>query len=294
MPLMPGLGSGVFHLPFRMKAIIAIITVALLGISLAAYKPVAPQRGSYTWNLVLEKGNQDTYVAGRLIYDFVAGYVRMESWNTPEPNPGINGISIWDLRETQPIVQTIDQNAQCFVQKLNDNLFAPMPDDYSSYSFQQFKYFNRALAEMWTEPGGGYLYVDIFTRDIVGMGNSTASEDGTVSFYNIFDWSDKTPDGTSFLLPNTLGCKAINASDAEAIVPDHAVKPHGIGSFIKCNACQIGIGLVLGRLCGVGGAAVCAPFPPAVPFCALLAQGACSLGAKKLDKTSACRIIKMC
>ena len=32
-----------------------------------------------------------------------------------------------------------------------------------------------------------------------------------------------------------------------------------------------GIGAILGKLCSGGGAAACAAFPPAIPFCSILA-----------------------
>lgn len=110
------------------------------------------------------------------MYDYVAGYVRMESWNTPEANPGINGVTIWDLREQTPvgaspfsllsfsffcilllvvlalssillylpcfpavvllvlIVWTIDENTNCYVQKLSNNNTAPPPLDWTGYT----------------------------------------------------------------------------------------------------------------------------------------------------------------
>jgi len=115
-----------------MKHLLVLLILAL-GAAFAAYQPVAPQRGSYTYDLVLQKGSQQTYVGGRLLYDYIAGYVRMESWNTPEPNPGINGVTIWDMREAQPVVWTIDSLAQCWMQKLTDKMGIPSPDDYSKH-----------------------------------------------------------------------------------------------------------------------------------------------------------------
>jgi len=264
--------------------------LALLVVAQAAYQPVAPQRGSYTWELIIEEPDSDVFIGGKTIYDFVSGYVRMESWNTPDATPGIDGITIWDLRESTPIVTTIDANAQCWVEKLSDDVRAPAPEDFSAYKFKGFKYHNRALAEEWIEPYGGYLFVDVFNRDIVGQGNATPDEDGTTTVYNVHDWSDETPDGTLFLLPNTLQCKMINNTAAY----NHAYNKQALGVDLKCAACKTAIGIILGRVgCGAAGAAVCAPFPPAIPFCSLLAQAACKAGGK-LGAATACKLIKLC
>jgi len=67
----------------------------------------------------------------------------------------------------------------------------------------------------------------------------------------------------------------------------------GLLGGLKCGACKLGIGVILGRLCGAGGAAVCAAFPPAIPFCAILSQAACKSGGK-LGSDQGCKIIKMC
>lgn len=175
----------------------------------------------------------------------------MESWNTPDPSPGINGITLWDLRESLPIVSTIDQNvrptspisrfpvrlininlilcplqlillqAQCWVEKLNDNVLAPQPEDYSQYTFSKFQYWNRALAEEWIDGFGGYLYVDMFSRDVVGMGNESTADGAVPMYYNIYGWSDSAPDGTLFLLPNTLQCKPSAPSSPPFVSSPH-------------------------------------------------------------------------
>jgi len=84
---------------------------------------------------------------------------------------------------------------------------------------------------------------------------------------------------------------ADDGDDAATMIGVHPLG--GIFGGIKCGACKLGIGAILGRLCGGGGAAVCSAFPPAVPFCAILAQAACKGGAS-LGKDQACKIIKMC
>jgi len=263
------------------------------AVVLAVYPPRAPVQGSYTWQVVIsDDSGPIAYTGGRTLYDYVSGYVRMESWNTTDPNPGLNGVTIWDLRETTPVVWTIDQNANCVVQKLNDNVTAPMPPDWSSYTMTKVTYFNRALAEEWNDGYGGVVYVDVFSRDVVGMGNYSTSDDGTSLFYNVQSWSDKKPDGTEFLLPNTIPCKPMAAIGSEGASMSK-VEPHSALFSVKCTGCKLGIGIVIGRLCSGVGAAACAPFPPSIPFCAVLASVACK-GAGNLSKDKACKIIKMC
>lgn len=100
-----------------------------------------------------------TPVLGRVVYDFVSGYYRMDTWPTRELNPGIDGVSIWDFRELPPVVTTIDDTMTCYTQKMDPKL-SPKPEDYSKYLFSGFKFWNRALAEEWTDGGGGMLYTD--------------------------------------------------------------------------------------------------------------------------------------
>jgi hypothetical protein len=271
---------------------IAVVVNYLLASVLAIYPPVSPLQGSYTWEIVISSSSGPvTYTGGRTLYDYVSGYVRMESWNDTNPNPGINGVTIWDLREQQPIVSTIDSNAQCVVEKLDSNVTAPMPMDWSGFQFNQLTYFNRALAEEWTDGFGGLVYVDVFDRDIVGMGNTSTGDDGESIFYNIMEWTDQKPDGTEFLLPNTVLCKPVQTLAGFAKAPKFA--PHSAMFSLKCTACKIGIGVVIGRLCSIGGAAACAVFPPSIPFCSVLAGLACKRGAS-LGKDKACKVIHMC
>jgi hypothetical protein len=277
-----------------------VVVIAIIAASVrAVYPPLAPLQGSYTWEIVIsDQSGQDSYTGGRTLYDFVSGYVRMESWDEPDPTPGINGVTLWDMRETQPIVFTIDSNANCWVEKLDSNVSAPVPPDWSAYSLSQVTYFNRALAEEWTDGYGGLVYVDVFSRDVVGMGNSTLDDDGQSLFYNIQSWTDDRPDGTEFLLPNTIPCKPIGALPdykpvAETYKQAKKVHPAGALFSFKCTGCKLAIGIIIGRLCGTLGAAACAPFPPAIPFCAVLAGIACKKGAD-LGKTKACQIIHLC
>jgi len=68
----------------------------------------------------------------------------------------------------------------------------------------------------------------------------------------------------------------------------------GIFDGVKCGACKLGIGALLGKLCSGGSGAVCSAFPPAIPFCSVLIQAGCKAGANKLNKDTACKLIKMC
>jgi hypothetical protein len=264
----------------------------LLAVAFAIYPPVAPLQGSYTWEVVISDSTGPLgYTGGRTLYDYVSGYVRLESWNTPDPNPGINGVTLWDMREQQPIVTVIDENANCVTEKLDSNVTAPMPPDWSGFSFQAVKYFNRALAEEWTDGYGGLVYVDVFSRDVVGMGNTSTSDDGESIFYNIQSWSDKKPDGTEFLLPNTIPCKPVNTLPGYKV---SKVIPHAAMFSLKCTACKLGVGVIIGRLCSGLGTAACAAFPPAIPFCAVLSSLACKVGVGKLSKDKACQVIHLC
>jgi hypothetical protein len=277
-----------------------VFVIAALAVSaLAIYPPYAPLQGSFTWEIVIsDSRGPEAYTGGRTLYDFVSGYVRMESWNTPDSNPGINGVTLWDMREAQPIVFTIDSTTQCWVQKLDSNVTAPMPMDFTGYSFINVTYFNRALAEQWGDGFGGVVYVDVFSRNIVGMGNMSTSDDGQSIFYNIMSWTDKKPDGTEFLLPNTVPCKQISSLPEYGTALAHAhanlpTKNRLFGINLKCAACKLAIGLILGRLCSVAGAAACAPFPPAIPFCSVLAGIACGK-VSGIGKDKACQIIHLC
>ena len=99
----------------------------------------------------------------------MAGYVRLESWNSSTADPGINQVSIWDLRERVPIVTTVDADVNCWIEKIINNTGVPTQPDFSNYKFAQTTFFNRALAEQWVDGYGGVVYVDVFSRDIVGM-----------------------------------------------------------------------------------------------------------------------------
>jgi len=280
-----------------MAAFVRVLLLAscFLAVAFALYTPVAPRQGSYLWELVVSNNSGPVaFAGGRTWYDFVAGYVRMDSYDQDAPTPGINGVTIWDMRETQPIVSTIDTQTACWVERLNNNVTAPVPWDWSAYTLSQVTYFNRALAEEWTDGYGGVVYVDVFTRNVVGMGNYSTSDDTETLFYNIMEWDDGKPDGSVFLLPNTITCKQVNAMAGynSALAKVHPMSP--LFPNLPCIGCKLAIGLVIGRLCTVAGAAACAPFPPAIPFCAVLATLACKFGVGTLTKEAACKAIHLC
>jgi len=267
-----------------MLARVVLIALALAAVASAMYPPIAPKMGTYTWEYTDDQGND--YAGGRTIYDYVSGYVRVESWNTPDANPGINGVTIWDLRENQPIVTTIDDQPQCIVQKLDSTVTAPPPPDFTGYSFSQVAYFNRALTEQWTDGYGGVVYVDVFSRDIVGMGNVSDSDDGSL-FMNILSWSDAKPDGTEFLLPDTIKCTPFsNLSEVKRSTEEAS-------NIIVCGLCKKAIGAVIGKLCGAAGTAACKIIPFTVPFCTQLKNAACNKGSS-LSSSKACKIVKKC
>jgi len=193
-----------------------------------------------------------------MYFDFVAGHVRLESWISPKVNPGINGISLWDLRAPTPVLNFISPQGTCKTQILDsDDDVIPQPDDYTDYQFTSLGYWNRALAEKWMDTDGNYLYLDVFTRDIVGMGsvaNKSDPDDQDID-YQVWDWSSDAPSGDLFLLPNTVQCTPVTP------VPKAEKKRFlGIGGKKKkarCNTCKEGIQNVRNAFCGK---------PPKFPF----------------------------
>jgi len=275
-----------------MKAVVVVLALFFAFVA-AGYPPRAPLAGSYTFEINYNGGTGSEYVGGKVYYDFVSGYYRLDTYSSKDPTPGIDGVSIWDFRENPPVVTTIDDKVQCYTQKL-DPALSPQPWDFSNYNFIGFKWMNRALAEQWAESGGGVVYSDVFSRDIVGQGNVSSG-----FMYNILQWSDKPPSGTMFLLPNTMSCKALNTSSsvrklAQALGVHVPQNNRGISPMggIQCELCKKGIALIKGRVCQVAGAAACAPFPPAVPFCGVLAGVLCA--AVPATDQKACQIIHLC
>jgi len=89
-------------------------------------------------------------------------------------------------------------------------------------------------------------------------------------------------------------CSAMSQSNTVENVNGHGIHPlGGILGGIKCTACKLGVGAIVGKLGCSGGGGLCAAFPPAIPFCAVLSQAACKAGTK-LGKDTACKIIHMC
>jgi len=193
-----------------------LLAVCLAGLCLlaAARQPTAPRRGSYTYNVLVD-GGQTFFLGGRVYFDYVAGYVRKDNWNSNKPNPGINGISLWDLRSLPPRAYHIERGLTCDVYKLDPAVDPiPTPDDYSSYKFMQTGYYNRAFSEKWADQDGNYIWINAFSRDLVGMGTGRNASDpeSQALEYIITEWSDKQPDGTLFILPGVLTCIERNST----------------------------------------------------------------------------------
>jgi len=210
---------------------IAAFVALCIALVSAGYPPRAPQRGSYRWDLTLTMPGKDPIQgSGRTSYDFVSGYVRVDSLTKDED--GINGIALWDLREEIPTLTTISAQLECKIQRVSSTLRAPTPGDFSRYTFQTFRYYNSALAEMWGDRLGGYVMVDLFTRGVVGMGN-TSNAGGQSLKTRIAQWTDKAPDGTLFLLPNTLPCSLVNSSSVRRALRESHEVAGGFFSKIK-------------------------------------------------------------
>jgi hypothetical protein len=232
-----------------------------------------------------------------MTYDYLSGFIRLDSFNTSDPNPGMNGVTIWDLRDQTPDVTTIDSQAACFVQNIGQTV--PMPLDFSFLKFAGYTYWNRALAEKWMDQFGGSVYFDSFTRDVVGITNS--STDNAFE-YNIHEWSSEKPDGSYFFPPEAANCIRLNntfddeyAKIVQALEEERDSIEDDVerSQFdLKCKICAAGIGLIKGRVCSVAGAAACAPFPPAVPFCSTIASLLCR--AIPVSNEQVCKVIRLC
>jgi len=268
-----------------MRAVLLLALCAVALANAALYPPISPKWGTYTWHYTDDNG--DDFAGGKTYYDYVNGYVRMDAYNSSRPSPGINGVTIWDLREVQPVVWTIDDQAKCYVQKLDADVTAPLPPSFTNYTMKKVTYFNRALAEQWTDGWGGMVYVDVFSRDIVGMGNVSDVDQGSL-WMNILQWSDKKPDGNAFLLPNTIPCKKLNITSGVWKRGAHEQQGR-----IACALCKAAIGVVLGKICGVAGALACNAIPFTVPFCSALKNAACNKG-KDFGASAACKLVKKC
>jgi len=277
--------------------LIVFIAIAVLAVT-QGYQPISPQRGSYTWSLMVD-GKQDFFIGGRLIYDFVAGHVRMDSWNAAAPNPGINGLSIWDLRENPAILTMIGPHLVCQTHRMTKaDEMVPRPVDYSRYKFASLAYWNRALAEKWVNPAGDYVYTDVFSRDVVGMGSlrNASDPESQALDYLITDWSVAVPDGTAFLLPNTVKCTEVNTTSA--FYGPMLTEKRGLFDPSKktiCLNCKKSMVTLVAKMCNGGDAsqeALCAKNYPTMAFCPTAIAAACKKGA--LTPESLCRFGGLC
>jgi len=273
---------------------IALSLLFFVG-SFALIPPGQPDRGYYEYEIRFAGEPENEYIGGALTYDYLSGFIRLDSYNSSDPNPGINGVTIWDLRDVVPEVTTIDSLAKCYIQNIVQTM--PLPLDFSGLSFAGYLYWNRALAEKWVDRFGGTYYFDSFTRDVVGITNSSVDNQFE---YNIHQWSTKKPDGSAFFAPEAVNCIRLNNTfEYERIIMALEAERDAIedeeerAQFdIKCKACTIGIDLIKGRICTVAGAAACAPFPPSVPFCSTIATLLCK--AIPVSSEQVCKIIRLC
>jgi len=248
------------------------------------YQPVAPKAGSYSWTMAID-GSTKNYIGGRVSYDYISGYTRLESWDSPTPTPGINGISIWDLRGPMATLTFIGPKLECLVQRLpSTDDSVPSADDFSAYKFDSLAYWNRALAEKWVDADRNYLYLDVFTRSLVGMGsgrNVSDPQDQSID-YHVFDWSNKAPDGEEFRLPSTINCILVNASGAGSPPMESKKRIFGIRSkaWHTCDQCVKGSTTALARACGPratedGRLAACKQFMPNLEYCSVIMATMC-------------------
>jgi len=282
-----------------MNHIIFVVAIALIAHVALSYQPLSPTSGSFTWRLLVN-GKSDSFIGGRLMYDYVAGYVRMDSWNDALPHPGINGISVWDLREDTAILTMIGPHLVCQTHRLTktDDM-VPSRDDYSAYKFDSLAYWNRAMAERWVDAAGRYVFTNVFTRDIVGMGNlrNASDPDSQALDYVISDWSDKAPDGTDFLLPNTVKCTEVNAS--ENALPHFMRGLFGPSKGQICNGCKKSMADMItkmqNQMCGGGEEGqdrACAKYYPTMGFCPTMLADVCKKGSLNAD--GMCKMARLC
>jgi hypothetical protein len=274
-------------------AFLAFVALAAAG----RYQPVAPIAGSYSWTMSVD-GSVKNYLGGRVIYDYVAGYTRLESWDSAAPNPGINGISIWDLRGAKAVLTYIGPKLECMMQEVPaDDPSVPSPDDFSAHRFDSLSYWNRALAEKWIDADMNYIYLDVFTREVVGMGTARDPQDpdDQAIDYHVVDWSDEAPDGAEFRLPGTVKCEWVNASGtppmdpsflARAVAVEQKKRIFGIHGkkWHTCHNCVKGMQHLYDLACGpkateAGRMQACKQYMPNLQFCSTILATACAEGA---------------
>jgi len=286
--------------------VLVIASFALTFVAGGRYQPVAPLAGSYSWTLTAA-GGENNFLGGRISYDYVAGYTRLESWDTKDANPGINGISIWDLRGAKPVLTFIGPKLECMMQELPaGDPSVPSPDDFSGLKFHSLAYWNRALAERWVDSDNNYLYLDVFSREVVGMGsiaNASDPDDQSVD-YHVYEWSSEAPDGALFRLPTTVKCELVNASGTPPLDPKvlarHVKSDSGKRRFLGihgkkwhiCNNCVKGMQRVYDLACGPratekGRMDACKIYMPNLSYCSIILATACKEG--KLNPKTMCK-----
>jgi len=232
-----------------------------------------------------------------MAYDYVAGYARADSILMSNPNPGINGVSIWDLRGDAPSLTFFGLDATCqhaVLDPLTD--YVPEPDDYSDFTLNSVTFWNRALAEKWVDLNGNYIFVDVFTRNLVGKGNAkNMSDPESQAFdYTIWDWSEETPDGTLFILPNTFSCSEVESTP---LARTRAVSFGKPSCKQKCNGCKSSIGKMVKTMCQggkQGQAKWCKLNQPKVDECPEVLESACQKDGTGLTADAFCKMMRLC
>lgn len=174
----------------------------------------------------------------------------------------------------------------------------PKIDDFSTYKFDSVAYWNRALAEKWVDEDRNYLYLDVFTRDVVGMGtarNLSDPKDQSID-YHIFNWSTKSPNGDEFRLPDIFKCTTVNASGvgSSLFVENSEKRIFGIKSkaWHTCDKCMKGAAQVQATSCGPRATeesrlAACRKFMPNLEYCSIIMGTICA--EKSMQPRVMCR-----
>jgi hypothetical protein len=243
----------------------------------AQYPPISPLAGDYQYVTTTSADTTD-YFGGRIWYDFTAGYVRVDAYNASDNNPGVNQVSVYDLRDSTPLITTVDANGVCYNQLTTVDM-APSTFDWTGYKFAGTNFVNKKLAEKWIDGTGNYAHFDLFNRALLAFG-SDADSDGPGFLNTITGWSTVPPDGREFLVPNTLPCSWLNGTSFQL----EAVERREVSS-LKCTICKKAVSAIrcVGTQVGAG-------------FCPGISAALCSIAARlickaKLSNTKVCHAI---
>jgi hypothetical protein len=197
------------------------------------------------------------------------------------------------LRQDPPVLTHVDVSLSCYTYHLaSDDDYIPSPDDYSTYKFASLGYWNRALAEKWVSSTGDYLYTNVFSRDVVGMGHgrNVSDPDSQAVDFIVSDWSDEAPDGADFLLPNTINCPEYETGTSNRFEKRGNKPSHGK----VCSNCKDSMKKKINDMCHTGKTPkqVCRQQKNPMPDCEDGIVNACSPGA--LTPEAMCVFMKLC